>query len=186
MTSACSISNVSAVIQARKIGLSLICFFASLMLLFARIFWERARVAPAPMDPPKEPFFDGLGGYGRKIGTKSDLSQKYFNQGLAFLYGFNQEGAARAFEAAAICDPHCAMCFWGLAMANGPFINNMSLDRRQAALAWNAANRARELESTASPVERTLIRAICERHRESTPANRKVFDRAYAVAMERA
>jgi len=104
---------------------------------------------------------------------------------MMFVFGFNQLGAARSFAAAADCDPDCAMCFWGLAMAYGPNINKMSLSRREAELAWDAANRARELEAHASPVERALIHAVSARHPEPTPANRKAFDQAYADAMER-
>src|SRR5438874_10647721 len=39
-----------------------------------------------------EPFFEGLGSYSRKITTNSPRAQRYFNQGLAFLHGFNHGG----------------------------------------------------------------------------------------------
>ena len=43
----------------------------------------------------KEPFFEGLGSYKRKITTDSPEAQRYFNQGLAFLHGFNHGAAIR-------------------------------------------------------------------------------------------
>src|SRR5207248_7859125 len=36
-----------------------------------------------------EPFFEGLGSYTREITTNSPKAQRYFNQGLAFVHGFN-------------------------------------------------------------------------------------------------
>ena len=79
---------------------------------------------------PAEPHFQGLGTYARKITTHSPEAQKYFDQGLAFLYGFNHDEAIRSFQAAATSDPGCAMVYWGIAMANGPHINNTRVDRR--------------------------------------------------------
>ncbi len=60
-----------------------------------------------------EPFYDGLGTYSRKITTKSPKAQRYFNQGLAFLHGFNHSAAIRSFQEAARLDPECAMTHWG-------------------------------------------------------------------------
>ncbi len=36
----------------------------------------------------REPLYPGLGSYARKITTDSPLAQRYFNQGLALLHGF--------------------------------------------------------------------------------------------------
>src|SRR5947209_7325806 len=70
-----------------------------------------------------EPFFDGLGVYQRTVTTKSPEAQKYFNQGLAFLHGFNHGEAIRSFQEAERIDPSCAMVHWGIAYASGPHIN---------------------------------------------------------------
>jgi len=48
----------------------------------------------------QEPFFEGLGSHTRIITTTSPEAQKYFNQGLNFLFGFNHGAAIRAFQAA--------------------------------------------------------------------------------------
>src|SRR5438105_12332972 len=71
----------------------------------------------------KEPFFEGLGSYKRKITTDSPEAQRYFNQGLAFLHGFNHGAAIASFQEAARLDPKCAMAHWGIALACGPHIN---------------------------------------------------------------
>src|SRR4051812_39646899 len=57
----------------------------------------------------KEPFYEGLGTYTRQVSTDSAEAQRYFNQGLAFLQGFNHGAAIRSFEQAAELDPECAM-----------------------------------------------------------------------------
>ena len=59
----------------------------------------------------KEPLYEGLGSYSRKITTDSPEAQRYFDQGLAFLHGFNHRAAIRAFQQAAEIDPRCAMAY---------------------------------------------------------------------------
>src|SRR5215831_4898882 len=70
------------------------------------------------------PQFNNLGTYHRGITTRSPEAQKFFDQGLIWVYGFNHDEAIRSFSEAARLDPTCAMCFWGVAYANGPHINN--------------------------------------------------------------
>lgn len=131
----------------------------------------------------REPFFNGLGRHTRQVTTNSAVAQRYFDQGLAFLFGFNHEEAIRSFEAAAISDPQCAMAYWGIAMANGPDINNMTVNGAHSKAAWRAAVKARQLSSHASPAERALINAVCVRYSDSPRSNRKSLDKAYAKAM---
>ena len=61
----------------------------------------------------KEPFFEGLGSYSRRVTTNSPEAQRYFNQGLAFLHGFNHGAAIASFQEAARLDPKCAMAQLG-------------------------------------------------------------------------
>jgi hypothetical protein len=49
---------------------------------------------------PTQPRLSGLGPYARKATMHSPLCQKYFDPGLAFLFGFNQDEAIRSFEVA--------------------------------------------------------------------------------------
>ena len=69
------------------------------------------------------PLFNDLGSYHRAISTKNRTAQKYFDQGLRLVYGFNHDEAERAFREAARLDPKCAICFWGSALTLGPNIN---------------------------------------------------------------
>src|SRR3954466_5891810 len=83
-----------------------------------------------------EQLFEGLGAYQRTVTTKSPEAQKYFNQGLAFLHGFNHASSIRSFQQAAQEDPECAMAHWGVALAAGPHINYPLVPPPMAELAW--------------------------------------------------
>lgn len=65
----------------------------------------------------------GLGNWHHPIATHNPEAQKFFDQGLALLYGFNKYESLRSFRKASELDPHAAMAFWGMAMALGPYIN---------------------------------------------------------------
>lgn len=71
--------------------------------------------------------YPGLGNWTHPIATANPDAQKYFDQGLALLYGFNRPGALRSFRKAAELDPKAAMAQWGISMSLGPYIN-MDLD----------------------------------------------------------
>jgi tetratricopeptide (TPR) repeat protein len=139
------------------------------------------RTSPRPHGP--EPFFSGLGDHTWKVGTNSPLAQRYFDQGLAFLYGFNYTEAARSFEAAKDADPNCAMVYWGIAIANGDAINDPVADEPLAKTAVEALARAHELAPTARPVEQDLIAALSTRYADPPPTDPRPLDRAYAEAM---
>ncbi|NUP07002.1 MAG: hypothetical protein HOW73_13190 [Polyangiaceae bacterium] len=129
------------------------------------------------------PLFSGLGTHSRKITTASPMAQKYFDQGLAFLYGFNHDEAIRAFRKAAEIDPKCAMAQWGIALANGPHINFPMLPPDRAKAAHEALARAKQHVANATDVERGLIDALSQRYHTPEPEDRKALDQAYADAM---
>ena len=74
-------------------------------LFHAVVFWLALTVAGFDLHAGKEPLYDGIGSYSRKITTDSPEAQRYFDQGLAFVHGFNHKAAIRAFEQAAELDP---------------------------------------------------------------------------------
>ena len=129
------------------------------------------------------PLFDDLGSYHRPITTRSARAQRYFDQGLTLLFGFNHDEAIRSFTEATRLDPDCAMCFWGLADAHGPHINNPTLDPAHAQAAWEAIAQARKLEPKATPVEKDFIEALATRYAADPRAARAPLDQAYANAM---
>jgi tetratricopeptide (TPR) repeat protein len=127
-----------------------------------------------------------VGSLSRRVTTSSPEAQKYFDQGLAFMYGFNHDEAIRAFQRAAELDPGCAMAHWGVALANGPHINNPVLPPDRAEAAWKALGRAQAAAAAASPVEQALIVAVSARYAWPAPEDRKALDLAYANAMRSA
>ena len=127
-----------------------------------------------------EPLYEGLGNYSRKITTKSGKAQRYFDQGLALLHGFNHRGAIRSFQEAARLDPQCAMAHWGAALAAGPHINYPLVPPPMAELAWKELTLAKEHASNGSEVERALIDALGKRYAYPQPEDRAPLDQAYA------
>ena len=135
-----------------------------------------ARPAAAMM-----PLYPGLGPVHHPVTTASPLAQKYFDQGLAFAYGFNHDEAERSFEQAARIDPKMAMAYWGVALVLGPNYNLPS-DPARGKKAYAAVARARALKPGASPEERDLIDAVAQRYGEGGEGS-TALDQAYANAM---
>jgi tetratricopeptide (TPR) repeat protein len=109
-------------------------------------------------------------------------ARRYFDQGVAFAFGFNHAAAIRSFREAQRLAPDCALCWWGEAMANGPNINSgMDSDQNRAALA--AVEQAKRLMANASPEARALIEAQALRYEPGEGADRAALDAAYADAM---
>lgn len=130
------------------------------------------------------PLYDGMGPYTRPVSTTSEWAQAYVNQGIALTYGFAHAEGVRSFREAQRLDPTCASCFWGEAWALGPHINGR-MGNAAALEAHAAIQRAMELRSGATEVERALIEAMAVRYAEDpATANRAALDSAYARAME--
>ena len=131
------------------------------------------------------PLFEGLGPYHRVISTRSPEAQRYFDQGMNFMWGFNLHEAQRSFEECAKLDPECAMCEWGVALSLGPHFNVPAIPPRTEA-ANGHAQKALGMLAGATPVERGLVEAIVKRYSApapGTPDDQKKLDAAYADAM---
>jgi tetratricopeptide (TPR) repeat protein len=127
------------------------------------------------------PLYPGLGPVHHSTTTASPLAQKYFDQGLAFTYGFNHDEAERSFEQAARIDPKMAMAYWGVALVLGPNYN-LPGDPTRGKKAYEAVARARALKAGASPEERDLIDAVAERYGANGEGS-TALDQSYANAM---
>src|SRR6188472_897322 len=149
------------------------------------IVWSTLTLSGSNLNAAKEPLYDGLGSYSRKITTVSAEAQRYFDQGLGFLQGFNHRAAIRAFQQAAELDPQCVMAHWGAALACGPHINSMAVPPPAAELAWKEVGLAQKNVGNASPVEKALIEALAKRYANPSPEDRSGLDRAYADAMRK-
>jgi len=130
--------------------------------------------------------YSGFEGYARTITTQSEATQRWFNQGIQLLYGFNHDEAIRSFEKAAEVDPACAIAWWGSAYARGLHINNPQMTEEQSRLAYEAAQKAMDALDDETPTERALVLAVAQRYAWPPPKDRSSLDQAYADAMEKA
>lgn len=143
-------------------------------------------------DDAGPPLFEGMGTHGRRVGTSDRMAQRYFDQGLVWMFAFNHDEAIRSFKEAARRDPNLAMAWWGVALCNGPHINNPAMDEERSRAAWEALDKARALSGRAAAKERALIEALGSRYADPaagklplTFEERAPLDRAYAEAMKR-
>lgn len=131
--------------------------------------------APAPQ------LVEGLGYSGIDPGTKNALARQWFDQGIRFVWGFDEAEGIRAFKMAQSLDPNCAMCFWGEAWARSPTIN-LSGRAEEFKDAKAASDKARSLSNGLSPNQLALIEAMRVR-----TAGADAFDgQSYADFMEQA
>src|SRR5690348_13411011 len=145
----------------------------------------RSDRAPAPVahtagEPPV--LYKNLGTHSYRVTTSSSDAQRWFDQGLRLVYAFNHAEAQRAFREAVRADPGCAMCYWGLAITEGPNYNSPR-DTAREARALAAARQAQQHTPGVTPVEAALIGALARRHAGTSGPSRAVLDRAYAEAM---
>jgi tetratricopeptide (TPR) repeat protein len=132
---------------------------------------------------PAIPLLDSLGSHVHPVTTRSPEAQRYFDQGLRFLFGFNHGAAIRSFQEAVRLDPDCAMAHWGIALASGPHINFPLVPPPAAELAWAELQLAQRNAAKATPVEQALIAALSHRYANPQPDDRSALDLAYANAM---
>lgn len=128
------------------------------------------------------PLLDGLGDLHHPVTTDSKAAQRYFDQGMRLLFGFNHKEAIRAFASAAHLDPDCAMAHWGVAYAHGPHVNR-PMDASDTAAAWEALQRAVRLRPQASSKHQAYIAALEKRYQPAHQDDRLALDRAFADAM---
>src|SRR5215813_7643657 len=124
----------------------------------------------------------GMGDVRHPVTTSNAEAQRFFNQGLALVYGFNHEDAVKSFKRAAELDPQLAMAHWGVALSLGPNINS-PVDAEREKAAYEAIQKARTLAAKASESERAYIEALSKRYSNDPKADLKKLDVEYRNAM---
>src|SRR5881275_2772865 len=124
----------------------------------------------------------GLGDLHHPVSTSNAEAQKFFDQGLRFIYAFNHDEAARSFGHAAELDPKLAIAYWGVAEAVGPNYNDPASDDRFQQ-AHEAVQKAVDLQENASPNERAMIAAMAKRFPADPKADRRKAAEEYRDAM---
>jgi tetratricopeptide (TPR) repeat protein len=135
-----------------------------------------------------------LGDYRRTVSTRSPETQRWFDIGLNWCYGFNHEEGIKCFEKALEFDPRCAMAHWGIAYGAGPFYNltwkehGETEANRATKRCFDHVQLARSNAAHASDVERRLIEALACRFQKPhgvPPPEFEQWDDAYAAEMRR-
>ena len=134
---------------------------------------------------PSKPteLLEGLGNHVHPIATDSALAQKFFDQGLALIFGFNHEEAAHLFARASELEPKSPMPHWGIALALGPNYNLPPMPEREEK-AWRAIAKAKELATNAPENERAYVEALVTRYSKDPHEDRHKLAVAYKDAMK--
>jgi tetratricopeptide (TPR) repeat protein len=138
--------------------------------------------AQAPKQPPPPKLYSGMGTLHHPIATTNPEAQKFFDQGMTLLFGFNHEEAARSFKRAAELDPKSPMPLWGVALALGPNYN-MDVDVDRELAAHDAVQKADELAGGAPENERAYVAALAHRYSNDPKPDLPKLSLAYANAM---
>lgn len=156
----------------------------SFALLFAAAVLAAAQHGHHHAAEPTKPaeLLEGLGDHSHPIRTDVPLAQKFFDQGLALIYGFNHDEAARLFARAAELDAKSPMPHWGIALALGPNYNMPPMPEREA-MAWRAIEKAVELAPAAPAKERAYVEALVKRYSKDPNEDRKGLAVKYRDAM---
>lgn len=125
---------------------------------------------------------DGVGKVDHPISTTNQEAQKFFNQGLAYLYGFNHEEAIKSFKRAAELDANLAMAYWGISLALGSNYN-LTADAAQLKEAYANLQKASALAPKASEIERAYIAALSKRYSDNPQSDQKKLAQDYKTAM---
>jgi tetratricopeptide (TPR) repeat protein len=125
---------------------------------------------------------EGMGNHHHPIATSSPEAQKFFDQGMNFVWGFNHEEAARSFQRAAELDPKAAMPHWGIALALGPNIN-LNVDPEREKAAREETDKALALSQAGPENERAYILALDKRYSTAPQADLKQLARDFSKAM---
>jgi tetratricopeptide (TPR) repeat protein len=133
-----------------------------------------------------------LGTHTREITTLSEDAQRWFDQGLNWCFGFNQEEGVACFKKALEFDPECAMAYWGIAYGSGPFYNRpwRHLGNAEAdectKQCFDNITMAVALAENVTPCEQDLINALAARYPIGQRVTHEEFDdwdTAYANAL---
>ena len=138
-------------------------FFVILLLVPAVVSGQHHGHAPAKAPAPPVTLATGLGDINHPVTTNNPEAQKFFNQGLAYIYAFNHAEAVRSFKQAAQLDPNLAMAYWGVALSLGSNYN-VPADGPALVEAYSNLQKAIALAPKASEHDRAYINALSKRY----------------------
>ena len=136
-------------------------------------------------------YFD-LGSRTWPITTRSEEAQLWFDRGLTWCYAFHHSEAVACFEKVIALDPDCAMGYWGIAYATGPYYN-ITFEKMPPpflehvlAVTYENSRKAIECAANATPLEQAICNTLLARFQApevDDPELLSRWDDAYAEAM---
>lgn len=157
-------------------------FFVILLLVPAVVSGQHHGHAPAKAPAPPVTLATGLGDINHPVTTNNPEAQKFFNQGLAYIYAFNHAEAVRSFKQAAQLDPNLAMAYWGVALSLGSNYN-VPADGPALVEAYSNLQKAIALAPKASEHDRAYITALSKRYSSDINADKRKLEVDYKNAM---
>lgn len=160
-----SISGIRAALVAALIAL----FFLPIALAqkpMCHAMGTRDETPPDKLPAPEK--LTGIGNVHLKI-TASPEVQAWFDQGLNLYYDFWDYESARAFQQSIRIDPNCAMCYWGLYLAQ-------SMRNSEDPYSVEALKKAVALKNHATKNERLYIEAAYAGENASRDPNNRSSD----------
>ena len=155
--------------------------FFAILLLFPLVAFGQHGHAPAK-EPAPAVLEAGLGDINHPVSTNNPEAQKFFNQGLGFIYAFNHAEAINSFKQAAKLDPQLAMAYWGIAISLGSNYN-VPADGPALVQAYSNLQKAIELAPKASEHDRAYIDALSKRYSSDVSADKHKLEVDYKNAM---
>ena len=156
-------------------------------LVFSAVLSSLAVPIPAAAadEAPARPatLLPGLGSHRHPIRTASPEAQKFFDQGLTLLYGFNHDEAIRAFARAAELGPDAAMPHWGIALALGSNYNDPEPAAERLKKAHEEVQKALALSAAGPANERRYAEALALRYPADPAADKARVAREYHDGM---
>jgi tetratricopeptide (TPR) repeat protein len=123
-----------------------------------------------------------MGDLNHPVSTTNEMAQRFFNQGLTFVFAFNHDAAGRSFKRALEYDPNLAMAQWGIGLSLGPNIN-MPVKPDAEKAAYEATQKAVAMLGNASDAEKDYINALAKRYSIEPDADLKKLDLEFKEAM---
>jgi tetratricopeptide (TPR) repeat protein len=154
-----------------------------LLLGFGAQQCSKTKINGTPADAETAVLFDGMGSLHHPIRTTNQEAQKFFDQGLTFVYAFNFDEAVHSFKRAAQLDPNAAMPFWGIALSLGPNYNSTITGPNREKTAFDAIQKASQLSATGPEGEKGYVEALSRRFSDDSKSDVSSLAREYSAAM---
>ena len=165
-----------------SIFINLINSIILVLIISVLAFAQTAEHNHPSTDTKPAVLMSGLGEHHHPVSTKNPEAQRFFDQGLTYIFAFNHDEAVRSFKRAAELDPNMAMAYWGIALALGPNIN-LDVDPEREKAAYEAVQKALALSANAPEQERAYIGALSKRYSIDPKADLKKLAVDYKNAM---